>query len=264
MKHLKLFMFAFIVLITMGAHAETPLIDSELDGNTEFAKEDESLDSRRIDGTSRLSESLGSALGVQTVQNKAGSFLYSKPRDVDLAEVVIKINSSKNYNDPDAQTMKVYHYGELIRSFKISTGASGYSTPLGYYRPIYTNHMRIYKDYFSGTYSGAAMKWAVFFNGGIAIHSTPKSNYKKLGRAASHGCVRMKMEDAKWVNELIRSSGSQNTVMRKWRHGKHQNTNLWNEYYKGSEIEVQGIDRVSGRLTGNYIKSVDTVIIVTK
>lgn len=179
-----------------------------------------------------------------------------------LAEVVIVVNRAPEGSHPDAQKMKVYHRGVLVKEIKVSTGKYGHSTPVGHFRPVFTNHMRIYRDYFSGAYSGSPMKWAVFFNGGIALHSTTKSAYKNLGKRASHGCVRMTMEDAQYVNELIRSSGSQNTVMKKWRHAKHAGTSMWNEYFKGSEIEVPGVSRYGGELTGQYVKSVDTVIAI--
>lgn len=265
MKSINLLFMALVILITMGAQAQE--IDEALDGSSKFAKQDESLDFRRVNQFNTNINLEEQQQGVQSGYNPYFGGMFTNPNqkaDEDLAEVVIKVNRSTNYNNRDAQTMKVYHRGVLVRTFKISTGKSGHSTPLGYYRPIYSNHMRIYQNYFSGTYSGAAMKWAVFFNGGIAIHSTPESNYKRLGKAASHGCVRMRMEDAKWVNELIRSTGSQNTQMRKWRHAKHSKTNLWNEYYKGAEIQVPAIDKRSGKETGKYIKSVDTVIIVTQ
>jgi len=70
------------------------------------------------------------------------------------------------------------------------------------------------------------------------------------------------MEDAQYVNELIRSTGSQNTMMKKWRHAKHAGTSMWNEYYKGSELEVQAVSRYGAELTGRQIKSVDTIIAI--
>lgn len=81
----------------------------------------------------------------------------------DLADVVIVVNRAPKNSVDGAQTLKAYHYGVLVREVSISTGKWGHATPVGNFRPIYTNHMRIYKDYFSGAYSGSPMKWAIFF-----------------------------------------------------------------------------------------------------
>lgn len=180
----------------------------------------------------------------------------------DDAEVVIVVNRAPKGTVAGAQTLKAYHYGQLVKEIKISTGAWGHATPVGYFRPTYTNHMRIYQNYYSGAYSGSPMKWAVFFNGGIALHSTTTSNYRNLGSRASHGCVRMTMDDAKEINELIRSSGSVNYVMKRWQHEKHRGTNMWNEYFKGTEIDVRAIERFTGKEKSWYQKSVNTIIAV--
>ena len=101
-----------------------------------------------------------------------------------------------------------------------------------------------------------------FFYSGIALHSTTKSQYKNLGNRASHGCIRMTMEDAQEINELIRSTGSVNYVMRRWQHAKHQGRQLWNEYFKGTELEVPAVDRYTGKLKSWQQKSVNTIIAV--
>lgn len=44
---------------------------------------------------------------------------------------------------------------------------------------------------------GAPMPYCVFFNGGIALHGSPEVP----GYNASHGCVRLFVEDAEWLNE---------------------------------------------------------------
>lgn len=44
---------------------------------------------------------------------------------------------------------------------------------------------------------GAPMPYCMFFNGGYALHGS----YIVPGYNASHGCVRMFVEDAKWLNE---------------------------------------------------------------
>jgi hypothetical protein len=46
----------------------------------------------------------------------------------------------------------------------------------------------------SRKYDNAPMPYAVFFNGGYAVHAT--FDLKRLGRPASHGCIRLHPENA--------------------------------------------------------------------
>lgn len=42
---------------------------------------------------------------------------------------------------------------------------------------------------------------------GVAMHGTPRSEYRKLGRADSHGCVRMRQENADLVWGMMHGTG---------------------------------------------------------
>jgi lipoprotein-anchoring transpeptidase ErfK/SrfK len=53
------------------------------------------------------------------------------------------------------------------------------------------------------------MPYAVFFNGGYAIHAT--YDIKRLGRPASHGCVRLHPNNAAEFFALTREHGLKNT-----------------------------------------------------
>jgi lipoprotein-anchoring transpeptidase ErfK/SrfK len=55
------------------------------------------------------------------------------------------------------------------------------------------------------------MPYAVFIEGGFAIHGTMRSNWKYLGQRASHGCVRLHPDNAFIVNRLVRQYGVENT-----------------------------------------------------
>lgn len=95
----------------------------------------------------------------------------------------------------------------------VSTGAPGHDTPNFDRRP----NGRIYDQYSSskfpgGNYQGLGnMPYAVFIEGGFAIHGTTKGNFKLLGRKASHGCVRMHPDHAFIFNRLVRQYGIANT-----------------------------------------------------
>jgi lipoprotein-anchoring transpeptidase ErfK/SrfK len=50
---------------------------------------------------------------------------------------------------------------------------------------------------------------AVFFNGGYAIHGT--TEVRRLGRQASHGCIRLHPSHAEELFDLIEDAGARNT-----------------------------------------------------
>ncbi|MFW8645013.1 L,D-transpeptidase [Rhizobium beringeri] len=58
-------------------------------------------------------------------------------------------------------------------------------------------------------YDNAPMPFAVFFNGGYAVHAT--FDLKRLGRPASHGCVRLHPDNAAQFFSLARQAGLANT-----------------------------------------------------
>lgn len=117
--------------------------------------------------------------------------------------VVNKANSGA-----EKQTIKVFEYGQLIITDKVSTGRDEFEskgehgskmdawtvTPTGYYTPTFLD-----KDHKSSAYGGkwswlkggVKMPYAIFFNGGIALHERPRGTQDMLGTKASGGCVRL-------------------------------------------------------------------------
>jgi hypothetical protein len=53
------------------------------------------------------------------------------------------------------------------------------------------------------------MPWAVFFHRGYAVHGTMEAY--NLGHAASHGCVRLRPDNASILFSLVRREGTRNT-----------------------------------------------------
>ena len=149
----------------------------------------------------------------RVLKTSASTFKF-KDSHLDLAKIVVVINKSvRTSSNPDGQTLKVYQNGVFLHEFDTSTGTekikettSGRkyiaTTPKGIFRP-----KRAYLNYESKTFFGANMDYAVFFRGGIATHSTSTGAYAKLGQRASGGCARLKREDARTLNEIIRSTG---------------------------------------------------------
>ena len=104
------------------------------------------------------------------------------------------------------QTMNVYVHGALYASWPVSTGRGKYATPSGTFRP-----RRLERRWYSTKYSNAPMHYAVFYNGGYAIHST--AEVSRLGSPASHGCVRLAPSHAAQFFSLVRAHGAGQTVI---------------------------------------------------
>ncbi len=110
------------------------------------------------------------------------------------ADVVITV-------DKDAQRMSVVVDGTPRYSWPVSTGAAGYDTPSGSFRPF-----RMERTHFSKEFDDAPMPYATFFtNQGHAIHGT--NHVRSLGRAVSHGCVRLSVRNAATLFNLVKSQG---------------------------------------------------------
>ncbi len=111
------------------------------------------------------------------------------------------------------QLMRLYIDGALVDSFKVSTGDVKHETPAFDMRPngpIFNKYTS--KKYPGGNYNGLGnMPYVVFVKGGYAIHGTTKGNIPKLGKKASHGCVRLHPDNAKIFNEIVRTAGLENT-----------------------------------------------------
>ncbi len=104
-----------------------------------------------------------------------------------------------------SQKMTVTVDGEKKYVWPVSTGASGYSTPSGEFRPF-----RMEADHFSNEWDDAPMPHSIFFTGeGHAIHGS--FHVKSLGRRVSHGCVRLHPDNAAKLFSLVRKTGMQNT-----------------------------------------------------
>jgi lipoprotein-anchoring transpeptidase ErfK/SrfK len=111
------------------------------------------------------------------------------------------------------QQMHLYIDGELVDSFNVSTGDKKHETPAFDLRPsgpIFNKYTS--KKYPGGNYNGLGnMPYVVFIHGGFAIHGTTKGNIPKLGKKASHGCVRLHPDNAKIFNEVVKTIGIENT-----------------------------------------------------
>ncbi len=109
------------------------------------------------------------------------------------------------YIDKTNQQMTVSLDGAERYRWPVSTGRAGYSTPSGTYTATSMNEI-----WYSKEFDNAPMPHAVFFmRDGHAIHGTYE--VKNLGKAVSHGCVRISPENAAILYELVRENGLENT-----------------------------------------------------
>jgi hypothetical protein len=103
------------------------------------------------------------------------------------------------------QKMTVKVDGRTEYVWPISSGARGYTTPSGKFKPF-----RLEEEHYSKEWDDAPMPHSIFFTErGHAIHGTLYE--KSLGRAASHGCVRLSQANARTLFELVEANGLGNT-----------------------------------------------------
>jgi lipoprotein-anchoring transpeptidase ErfK/SrfK len=103
-----------------------------------------------------------------------------------------------------SQTMNVYHEGRLLYTWPVSTAKAGKITPAGTYEPEFLS-----KNHRSRRYNNAPMPYAIFYDGHYAIHGTDQ--IKRLGKPASHGCVRLHPDNAKILFQMVKAEGMENT-----------------------------------------------------
>ncbi len=112
------------------------------------------------------------------------------------AGVVITVNKA-------AQRMTVFVDGAARYTWAVSSGLNG-GPPSGTFRP-----QRMERMWYSRTYDWSPMPHAIFFFHGFAIHGT---NYvARLGRRASHGCVRLHPRNAATLFALVQRYGKSQT-----------------------------------------------------
>ena len=107
--------------------------------------------------------------------------------------------------DKAAQRMTVTLNGAQLYKWPVSTGASGFDTPSGAFRPF-----RMEIDHTSDEYENAPMPYSIFFTmTGNAVHGTEYES--SLGHAVSHGCVRLSVKNAATLWSLVKQEKMANT-----------------------------------------------------
>jgi hypothetical protein len=116
------------------------------------------------------------------------------------ADLLIKIDKS-------SQRMTVALNGRQLYTWPVATGGRGYDTPSGSFRPF-----RMEIDHTSDEWDDAPMPYSIFFTKtGNAVHGTYEQ--RSLGRAVSHGCVRLSVKNAATLWKLVKQEKMANTTV---------------------------------------------------
>lgn len=113
------------------------------------------------------------------------------------ADLLVNVSKSQ-------QRVAVVIDGQELYRWPISTGRRGHETPDGTFHP-----KRLEWQWYSRQYDLTPMPWSVFFFQGYALHGTVEP--RNLGRAVSHGCVRLDPDNASILFSLVREQGLDNT-----------------------------------------------------
>lgn len=104
------------------------------------------------------------------------------------------------------QKVRIYDNGAIIKEWTVSTGKEG-ATPLGNFSIQNRGEW-----FFSEKYQQGAMWWVSFKDWGVYLfHSVPMDRNRnvleeeaaKLGTPASHGCIRLEIDNARWIYDNI-------------------------------------------------------------
>ena len=120
----------------------------------------------------------------------------------------IDFSDSKNFSidvDLTKQLVAIYYKGDILKQMICSGGTAKDPTPIG----TFTTNQKIYYSWVS-KFNEGAYYW-VRFNGPYLFHSVPfdkngnmiAEENDKLGTPASHGCIRLKLEEARWLYENL-------------------------------------------------------------
>lgn len=118
-----------------------------------------------------------------------------------LIRLVIKLSERRVY---------VYEQNQVVKSYPIAIGRSGWETPTGKFEVIQMLQNPVWEHPFTGELvppgpaNPLGSRWIGFWTDGtnyIGFHGTP--NAETVGQAASHGCIRMYDQDVVALFEIV-------------------------------------------------------------
>jgi lipoprotein-anchoring transpeptidase ErfK/SrfK len=131
---------------------------------------------------------------------------------VDIVDI-IRLTASPRVDDEDEsepesrvlisladQHMWIFEGDAILTRFPVSTGVPGHRTPPGHYS-VRSKAPRAY----SRRYECWMLDWmAITPDGLYGMHSLEGTSYlRRIGSVASHGCIRLTHEDARWLYDWV-------------------------------------------------------------
>jgi lipoprotein-anchoring transpeptidase ErfK/SrfK len=186
---------------TAGSESQTPstgTAGSEQTPSTGTAGSESQTPSTGTPGAETESKSPGAPTSSNPAVPEANpASETTQPRKAAAPEILIVVSKP-------TQSMTVTVDGHVRYRWRVSTGATHYSTPAGSYTPF-----RMEQMHYSREFDNAGMPHAIFFTQrGHSIHG---SDHRGLGTAVSHGCVRLTLSNATTLYQLVRSVGMAKT-----------------------------------------------------
>ena len=137
-----------------------------------------------------------------------GNYGWIRNTDYNLSAEINKDSVYTVDTSINDQLINIYKNGTIIKTFKCSTGFLGdqdNETSLGVFF-IQVRGNNFYSDKY-----GEGAKYYIKFFSDYLFHSVPidkngniiEEEAKKLGEPASHGCIRLSMDDIKWMYDNI-------------------------------------------------------------
>ena len=133
-------------------------------------------------------------------------FVIQKPRVVNakLGSTVVILRDSKR--------LLFYSKEKLVQRFGIATGQSSYPTPTGdfeittmqrdpWWNPPPSDWAANSDPVPPGPGNPLGTRWMGISSPYVGIHGTPDA--ASIGYSASHGCIRMRIEDAEWLFQRV-------------------------------------------------------------
>ena len=155
----------------------------------------------------RLERKLGRAIVSPSAKRTIRAGTWKKKPDVSTADVRRQYGTALVVDRANFQ-LKLYKDLELVKTYDVAVGAQGLETPAGLYH-IQNKEVdpawHVPYSSWTGDLAGQTIpggtpnnplkaRWMGIFDG-AGIHGVDPSEYGSIGHAASHGCVRMRIED---------------------------------------------------------------------
>ena len=166
--------------------------------STDTASSESQAPSTGTPGAETQSESQGAPTSSNpAIPEPNSASTTTQPRKTVVPDILIVVSKP-------TQIMTVTVDGHVRYRWRVSTGATHYSTPDGSYTPF-----RMELMHYSREFDNAGMPHAIFFTQrGHSIHG---SDHPGLGTAVSHGCVRLTLSNATTLYQLVKSVGMAKT-----------------------------------------------------